>query len=96
MKRGGSTYIMANKNNTTLYVGVTANLKRRIHQHKSGINPKSFTKRYNINKLVYFEEYPTIKEAIFREKQLKSGSRKKKESLINGFNPEWRDLYDEL
>lgn len=84
-------YIMATKNNKVLYVGVTNNLQRRICEHKSPIY-KSFTGRYNVNKLVYFEVYEDISIAIAREKQLKAGSRKKKVALIEGKNPQWEEL----
>jgi len=87
---------MTNKNQTVLYVGVTNNLKRRITEHKEKLNPKSFTGRYNINKLVYFEGFQEIGEAIVREKQLKGGSRQKKIDLINSINKEWIDLFDSL
>ncbi len=96
MQKGGYVYIMTNKNQTVLYVGVTNNLKRRITEHKEKLNPKSFTGRYNINKLVYFEGFQEIGEAIVREKQLKGGSRQKKIDLINSINKEWIDLFDSL
>ena len=89
-------YIATNKNNTVLYTGVTNNLVRRIQEHKSKLNSKSFTARYNINKLVWFENYTDVVEAIVREKQIKAGSRNKKEVLINSLNPEWIDLYEQL
>lgn len=90
------TYIATNKNNTVLYTGVTNNLVRRMEEHKFKQNPKSFTARYNIEKLVWYENYTDIGEAIAREKQLKAGSRKKKIQLIETMNPEWRDLYEGL
>ncbi|OFY92904.1 MAG: hypothetical protein A3K10_08550 [Bacteroidetes bacterium RIFCSPLOWO2_12_FULL_31_6] len=96
MERGGFTYITTNKNNTVLYVGVTSDLKDRIHQHKTKHFPTSFSAKYNVDKLVYFETFFNIEEAIVREKQLKAGSRKKKIDLINSLNPEWKDLFDEL
>ena len=96
MVRGGYIYILTNKNNTTLYVGVTSQLKERIYEHKTGKYKKSFSYRYNLKKIVYYEGFSTIEEAISREKQIKSGSRKKKEDLINALNPEWKDLYDEI
>ncbi len=96
MERGGFTYIMTNKNNTVLYVGVTSNLKDRVYQHKTKHFGTSFTAKYNIDKLVYFEFYSRIEEAIAREKQLKVGSRKKKIDLILTINPNWNDLFDEL
>ena len=88
-------YIMTNKNNKVLYTGVTSDLKQRIWQHKNKII-QGFTSKYNVNKLVYYEYIKNIKSAIEREKQIKVGSRKKKIELIEQFNPEWRDLYDEL
>ena len=94
MERGGYIYILTNKNNTTLYVGVTAHLRDRIYEHKTVADPKSFTARYNLNKLVYYECHSFIEEAIAREKQLKGGSRKKKEELINSMNPDWKELYE--
>jgi putative endonuclease len=86
---------MTNKNNTVLYTGVTSDLKRRVFQHKSK-QIAGFTSRYNINKLVYYEIYDDVYNAISREKQIKGGSRKRKEELITGMNPGWRDLYTEL
>ncbi len=88
----GYVYILTNKNNTTLYVGVTANLERRLKQHRSDLNLKSFTSRYKLYKLVYFEEYQMIGDAIAREKQIKAGSRAKKIALIEKENPDWNNL----
>jgi putative endonuclease len=96
MQKGGYTYIITNQHHTVLYVGVTNNLKRRVTEHKEKLNSKSFTARYNIDKLVYYEAFHEIGEAIFREKQLKAGSRQKKIDLINSMNSEWLDLYDSL
>lgn len=90
------TCIATNKNNTVLNTGVTNNLVRRMEEHKFKRNPKSFTAQYNIEKLVWYENYTDIGEAIAREKQLKAGSRKKKIQLIETMNPEWRDLYEGL
>ena len=87
-------YIMTNKSNTVLYVGVTNDLMRRVYEHKNKINSNSFTAKYNLNKLVYFESTSSIESAIEREKQLKAGSRKRKEDLISSINPEWNDLYE--
>lgn len=78
MKYGGYTYIMTNKNNTVLYTGVTSNLIKRVYEHKESIFPDSFTSKYNLNKLVYFEGFNRIEDAIAREKQIKGGSRRKK------------------
>jgi putative endonuclease len=88
-------YIMTNQNNTVLYTGVTSELQAKIFQHKSK-SVRSFTSRYNIGKLVYFEELPDAIVAIKREKQIKGGSRQKKLDLINKLNPAWRDLYEDL
>jgi putative endonuclease len=96
MKRGGAIYIMTNTYNTVLYVGVTSDLKLRVYQHKNKYFPKSFTARYNLFKLVYFESFFTIDEAIAREKQIKAGSRAKKIALINSVNSKWIDLYGEI
>jgi len=87
-----NVYILANKNNTTLYTGVTLELKERITNHKNK-KFKGFTARYNVDKLVYFEEHGDIRLAIAREKQIKAGSRQKKIDLINSMNPEWNDLF---
>ena len=75
-------YFMANKNNTVIYVGVTSALEKRVYQHKTKFY-KGFTSRYNCDKLVYFEEFNDINQAITREKQLKAGNRRRKEQLIN-------------
>ncbi len=96
MVRGGYVYIATNKNNTVLYTGVTSELKIRIYQHKTGYYKRSFSHRYNINKLVYYEGFHFIEEAIAREKQIKAGSRKKKIDLIVSINPKWEDLYNEI
>lgn len=85
-------YIMSNKMNTVLYVGVTNDLMRRVYEHKSKL-ASGFTRRYNILKLVYYEVAEEIESAILREKQIKAGSRRKKIQLINSMNREWRDLY---
>ena len=90
-----SIYIMTNKNKTTLYTGVTNNLARRVEEHKNH-KIKGFTNRYNLEILVYYEVSDDIKAAILREKQLKGGSRKKKITLIESINPDWKDLYQDL
>lgn len=92
----GFIYIVTNKNNTTLYIGVTSNLPKRILEHKEKRYENSFSARYNLNKLVYFEEFQMIGDAIAREKQLKGGNRVTKINLINNFNPNWNDLYEEI
>ena len=96
MKHGGCVYIMTNRLNTTLYTGVTAELYYRVLEHKEKKYPKSFTAKYNISKLVYYEVFHSIEEAIAREKQIKGGSRKDKEQLINSVNPHWKDLFEEV
>lgn len=88
------TYIMTNKLNTTIYIGVTNDIYNRVYQHKKKL-VEGFTSRYNINKLVYYEEYDYIEDAIYREKQLKNWRRQWKINLINEFNPEWKDLSDD-
>ena len=94
MQVGGCIYIVTNTHHTTLYVGVTEDLHSRVTDHREKTYPKSFTAKYNLSKLIYYELFHSIEEAIAREKQIKAGSRKKKEDLINAFNPEWKDLYD--
>ncbi|MDB5543884.1 MAG: putative endonuclease, superfamily [Hyphomicrobiales bacterium] len=88
-------YIMASKRNGTLYTGVTANLSRRVHEHKQAMAP-GFTRQYGCTLLVWYENYERIDEAIAREKQIKAGPRKAKMRLIETMNPGWRDLYGEL
>ena len=89
-------YILSNATDVAIYTGVTNNLLRRVYEHKQNIDPGSFTAKYNIHKLVYFEETSDIRSAIEREKQIKSWSRKKKNKLVETFNPKWMDLYNEL
>ena len=84
-------YILTNSTNSTLYIGVTNNLERRIYEHKNKL-VEWFTKKYNLNKLVYFEEYLDIKDAINREKQLKKWKREWKERLIKEKNIFWNDI----
>ena len=84
-------YITANKDNKTIYIGVTDNLPRRIHEHKTGLH-NGFTKKYNMDKLVYAEQFEDINFAIKREKQLKGWKRDKKDALISQSNPEWEEL----
>lgn len=88
----GFVYIFTNDNNSVLYTGVTSNLKDRLIQHKHKKHSNSFTARYNLRKLIYYERLQTIGEAIKREKQIKGGSRKKKIDLINSKNQQWNDL----
>ena len=84
-------YILTNTYNTVLYIGVTNNLERRVLEHKSGLI-KGFTQKYNLHKLVYYEQTSNVNSAIAREKQLKGLTRAKKNAIIDSFNPEWRDL----
>lgn len=88
-------YILANKRNGTLYIGVTSDLVKRIYEHKNNLID-GFTKKYNIHLLVYYEKYIDIYEAIQREKQLKKWNRKWKIELIKKFNNSWEDLYYEI
>ncbi|MDD5327676.1 MAG: GIY-YIG nuclease family protein [Phycisphaerae bacterium] len=88
-------YIMTNKANTVLYTGMTNDIRRRVYEHKQKL-VEGFAKKYNVVKLVYYEAFGDCISSIKREKQIKAGSRKKKEELINSINKEWRDLYDEL
>jgi putative endonuclease len=88
-------YILTNKINTVLYTGVTSDLKRRVYEHKQKL-ASGFTTRYNVNKLIYYEVFDRIENAIDREKRIKGGSRKRKLDLINQMNEKWKDLYEEL
>ncbi len=89
-------YIVSNRKDGVLYVGVTSELKYRIESHKTKKYKDAFSARYNLDKLVYYEEYNSIVTARAREKQLKAGNRVKKVRLIVKNNPEWRDLYDKI
>ena len=91
---GGFLYILANENRSTLYIGVTNNLERRLNEHKNEVLD-GFTKTYHVHTLVYVEWYEHIEEALAREKQLKRWSRKKKDILIGRVNPTWKDLEKE-
>jgi len=95
MKRQYYVYIMTNKANTTLYTGVTSDLIKRVCEHREKL-VDGFTRRYNITRLVYYEVFDDIENAILREKQIKGGPREKKLQLINGMNKEWKDLYEGL
>jgi putative endonuclease len=88
-------YILTNKSNKVLYIGVTSNLPKRIYEHKEK-KIEGFTQKYNVDKLVYFEQTENVMSALNREKQLKNWRREWKINLINGFNPEWKDLSDEI
>ena len=88
-------YIITNKTNSVIYTGVTNDLQRRVYEHKNKL-VDGFSKRYNLCKLVYFEEATDVYSAISREKQIKDWRRIKKISLIDAFNPDWKDLSDSL
>lgn len=92
----GFVYILSNSTHTAIYVGVTNNLLRRVDEHRRHVYPKSFTAKYQITRLVYFESFEDVRTAISREKQLKSWSRRKKNELIDDFNPKWRDLFPDV
>ena len=92
----GFIYIITNKYQTVVYTGVTSNLPQRIMEHKEKKYPNSFSTRYNLNILVYYEQFQLIGDAIAREKQLKSGSRESKNNLIRSLNPTWKDLFEEI
>ncbi len=94
-ERRPAVYIVASRRNGTLYTGVTADLARRIWEHREGLGD-GFTARYGCKLLVWFELYATMLEAIAREKRIKGGSRAKKLALIEAGNPTWRDLYGEI
>ena len=97
MEKHFFVYILSNKTNTTVYTGVTSNLPARIYEHKHHMDPDSFTARYNVTKLVYYEEAGTTPiVALEREKQIKSWNRARKNKLVNSMNPGWEDLYERL
>lgn len=85
-------YIITNKHNTTLYIGVTNDLPTRLWEHRTKQNPKSFSARYNLYKLIYYESFNSIEEGVEREKYLKGKTRKWKEALIATMNETWNDL----
>ena len=95
MELRGIVYIMSNRHNTTLYIGVTRNLRRRVAEHKMHIN-QGFTNKYNVDKLVYYEVYDRLEDGVRREKQLKNWQRAWKEKLISDLNPKWRDLAEDV
>ena len=94
-EKRGYVYILFNKRNGTLYTGVTSNLIKRVYEHKNKII-KGFTSKYEVDKLGWYEVHNSMISAIEREKQIKSGSRKKKLDLIEGINLQWDDLYDTI
>ena len=89
-------YILTNRNNAVLYTGVTSDLVRRVYEHRQHLDPDSFTSKYKITKLVYFEETSDVKAALEREKQIKSWKRERKMALIMESNPRMLDLYDHV
>ena len=93
--KSGYIYLLTNNTNSVIYTGVTSNLQKRTYEHKQDL-VKGFTNKYNVHKLVYYEVFDCIEDAIIREKQIKGGSRKKKLDLIKKFNSSFRDLYEEL
>ena len=95
MQKCGYIYILFNKRNGTLYTGVTSNLVQRIYQHNNKVID-GFSKKYNLDKLGYYEAFDDIESAIVREKQIKAGSRLNKIKLIESINPDWKDLYDSI
>jgi len=94
-ERSYYVYLLTNKNNGVMYVGVTNNLMRRIDEHRNKV-VKGFTEKYNVCKLVYFEETSDIGSALAREKEIKKWRREKKNELVHSVNPEWKDLWSEL
>jgi len=91
MARTDYVYLLTNWNNNVMYVGMTNNLERRMYEHKKKL-VEGFTRKYNINKLVYFEEAQEVQTAIMREKEIKKWRREKKDFLVNSENPQWKDL----
>jgi putative endonuclease len=91
----GFVYLLTNQGHTVIYTGVTSDLVRRIYEHQQHL-VEGFTKKYRVTKLVYFESYDSIEDAIAREKQIKAGSRRKKILLIESMNPTWKDLSEEI
>ena len=86
-------YILANATNVAIYTGVTNDLVRRVYKHKTHADPNSYTAKYNVNKLVYFEQTTDIRVALEREKQIKSWKRARKNALVETMNAQWEDLY---
>ncbi len=95
MKKTPVIYIMTNKNNSVLYTGVTSNLKKRVWEHKQKL-VEGFTKKYNVKKLVYFEIFDNMEQALKREKRIKKWNRQWKIEMIEEENPKWKDLYSDL
>ena len=89
-------YILANATNTTIYTGVTNDLYRRLEEHRNHVDPESFTARYDVTKLVFYEQTADVKAALAREKQIKGWNRKRKNKLVESMNPQWADLLPAL
>ena len=89
-------YILTNQTGTVVYIGITKDLIRRVYEHKHKLDPGSFTARYDVHKLVYYEETTDVRAAIEREKQLKGWNRKRKNKLVESKNPSWVDLYETI
>ena len=89
-------YILANKLNTVIYTGVTKDLIRRVYEHRNHLDSNSFTAKYNVTRLVFFETTTDVRAAIEREKQIKSWSRAKKNRLVETMNPQWKDLWESI
>ena len=87
-------YILTNKTGTTMYIGVTGDLRKRMYEHRNHLDPGSFTAKYDIHKLVYFEYTSDVRVALEREKQLKGWNRARKNKLVESKNPQWNDLYE--
>ena len=89
-------YILSNNHKNVIYTGITNDLVRRVYEHKNHLDKRSFTSRYNVENLVYFEVTTNVESAIEREKQIKGWSRKRKNKLIETKNPNWKDIYEEI
>ena len=89
-------YILTNKNHTVLYTGITSDLIKRVYEHKNHCDKDSFTSKYKVDRLIYFEETSDVNAAIEREKQIKSWNRKRKDKMIASMNPKWEDLYEKI
>lgn len=95
-RKAGAVYLMTTASNTALYTGVTAGLRARVWQHRTGYHAGGFTARYHCTKLVYYRWFEGIEEAIAEEKRIKGGSRAAKEALVNAMNPQWADLWEHI
>ena len=91
-----TVYLLTNDTNVALYTGVTNDLIRRVYEHRQNLDPQSFTARYRIHKLVYYESCSDVRSAIEREKQIKGWNRKRKNKFVESMNPNWKDLYETL